>query len=166
MGLFCLFNHHTKYQVWSFRKWKVELSSINHMIWGIIHIHSTNKMQYSELGVHKEWAIMIAMLVSSTTSCDSLKIAVCNGNYAVFVCFSRGLCHIYWVKAIMYHPRSMQYESAQCITVNSLRFPCLHSCLGSPCPHRRQCSHTHRYHTDFGLGMMLKGGGNVPPSSK
>lgn len=65
-------------------------------------------------------------------------------------------------------PTHTQNESTQCITVNSLRFSCLHSssCLGSPCPHRWQCSHTHRYHTDFGLGMMLKGGGNVPPSSK
>lgn len=30
----------------------------------------------------------------------------------------------------------------------------------------RLFTHLMRYHTDFGLGIMLKGDGNVPPSSK
>lgn len=54
------------------------------------------------------------------------------------------------------------------LTVNSRRFS--HLWLSSPgcCPRRQSLlwSHMSRYHTDLGLGMMLNGGGSVPPSSK
>lgn len=54
------------------------------------------------------------------------------------------------------------------LTVNSRRFS--HLCVSSPggCPvlHSLLWSHMSRYQKDLGLGMMLNGGGSVPPSSK
>lgn len=53
-------------------------------------------------------------------------------------------------------------------TVNSLRFShlCVSSPGGWPLLQSLLWSHMSRYQMDLGLGMMLNGGGSVPPSSK